>query len=183
MARTLVWVGAGVSFVTLLASGLSHVARPRSLAQDLAAHGLSLSTANRVRRLLPFTELALVGYLGLAIASADSRTLGFALGGAGLLFSLVTAYASTRVRARPGVPCGCGILDAPLSRWVVIRGGVLATIALVGSAATIGAADPSPAGALDAVLLGLCAATIAVGVWLIPGALYGLRVGSVSRAR
>lgn len=165
--------------LVLLASGWAHARHPRALADGLAAHRLvpeGLRTP--LARVLTGGEL-LLGVAGLFAAVTGMLPVAVVVATAtALLFWAMTAYLLVARRSAPsGVPCACGLGDAPLGPWVTARAIALALLATVvgasaGLAVAAGASGWGFVGRpVDQVVILCCAAlTLAIGLGLLPAA-------------
>lgn len=165
--------------LVLLASGWAHVRDPRALAGGLAAHGV-VPTALRtpLARVLTGVEV-LLGLVGLGAALTGQLTLAVAAAAAtALLFLAMTGYLLAARRSAPsGVPCACGLGDAPLGPWVTARAiGLAALAAVAATSAGLALAARSAVWGfsgrpLDQLVVLACAAlALAIGLGLLPAA-------------
>ncbi len=164
--------------LVLLASAWSHVRDPRALIAGLGAHGLvPVRLRTPMARVLTATELAL-GVAGLAAALTGLLVVAVVAAAAcTLLFLAMSGYLLAARRSAPaGVPCACGLGDAPLGPWVTARALILAGLAAVvaGSAAVALASADAGAWGLagrpvdEAVVLVCAALALAIAVALLP---------------
>lgn len=165
--------------LVLLASAWSHVRRPRELASGLAAHRV-LPPGLRTPLALALTAVEVV----LGVAALGAALLGFlplavaAGAAAAVLFLLMAGYLLVARRVAPaGVPCACGLGDAPLGPWVTVRALALAALAAVAAgSATLALSAPAPAWGLtgrpldQVVVLASAAVALALGLGLLPAA-------------
>lgn len=142
-----------------LASACAKLAKPRQFAATVDSYMLVPSdTALAVGTALATVEL-LAGLTLLGITPLPQQ-LGLACVGA-LLLAYAAAMGINLHRGRTGLGCGCsglGRADAPISRAMVWRNLLLATVALVFTAAPdthVGAAWPDYLSAAPAVITSL----------------------------
>ena len=169
---TLILYLAGVvPALLLLVAGVSHLAHPTSLADDLRQQGLVPRRAVAATTVaLPVVEVA----LGLAVVAAVhgwTTVPGTApLAGTAALYAAFACYTVTLLRRRDGrgVPCGCAATGADVTGVVPLRAATLACLAL-GALMTSPSASAWPAPEL--LMAGLATATFTVLLWTLPSAL------------
>jgi hypothetical protein len=168
----------GACGLVLLAGGLGHARHPAATRATVAAHGvLPRSGTTFVGTALPAVEIILGAALLIAIASGSdvvARWLGMV---AAVLFAGFTAYLVRALQAGSGgMPCACGVGEAPLGPWTAIRAGLLALMAAVGAVAPLGVPPGQRPGA-QIIVLCCAAVALAVGISVLPAARANLEVG------
>ncbi|WP_109472737.1 MauE/DoxX family redox-associated membrane protein [Ornithinimicrobium cavernae] len=132
----------GTVGLVLVAASAGHLRSPGALRDGLRAHGVLPGTVHGpVARVLGPVE-ALLGGAALVTALTGAPpgvTLAVSMPSA-LLLLLLTGYLWQVLRVTAGrvVPCACGLGDAPVSPSAVLRGGILAVLAVVGGTTAAG---------------------------------------------
>ena len=170
----------GACGLVLLAGGVAHARRPAATRASVAGHGVLPRAGTEVVGVaLPAVEMVLGAMLLIAVAwGSEQVARGLGLGAA-VLFAGFTAYLLRALReGSAGMPCACGVGEAPLGPWTVMRAGLLALIATVGAAAPLGV-PPGDRPAAQLIVLGCAAVALAVGVSVLPAARANLEVGGL----
>lgn len=162
----------------LAASAIGHLRAPRRFAALLRTHGvLPRSLSGAAAGVLIALELVVSGAL-LTGLLAGPGLIRWASAAASLLCAGFAVYLHRVSRHHPGgVPCGCGLGEAPAGLWTTLRAALLALLALCS------ALWPTPPAELTAPqLVTVALATIAlsialVGLPLARGSLTRVQVG------
>lgn len=115
-------VGAYACGFVLIPVGLSHLLDRHVLRDALNKQGMvPPALRSVVSSLVPSAELS----LGVALAVGQFTEFSSVVSAAGsascMLFLAFAAYLRVLIRTRPGVPCGCGGKDEPVSSWTTVR--------------------------------------------------------------
>lgn len=178
MSVALLAVGA----IVLVVSGVSHVRDRVESRATLDRHAVLPTSVRRPSAvLLPALQLA----LGLALLGAivtGAQTASVRLGGVASALFLVFAlylHLAARKPGAAGAPCGCGLGEAPLGVWVVVRAVLFAALSAVGAAgvATTNGLDATTAGGLagaagvaEAIVSVAAVASLVVAISVLPAA-------------
>lgn len=132
----------GACGLVLLSAAISHLRSPQALRRGLLAHRvLPADTHAPVSVVLGPLE-AVLGLAALIVAltgASSGVALGVSVPIAGL-FVLLTLYLAQVLRVTAGqvVPCACGLGEAPVSQSAILRGGILAGMAVLGGVSAQG---------------------------------------------
>lgn len=135
-------VAAGVPLGILLAAGLSHLRRLRTLEANLAAHGLLRPALVQPASIALVAAEVLVGAGGIVAYFAGARAVaGRLLVAAALVFLAFAVYATIVLRVRPGATCGCAYADGPISALIPIRAVALGAVSLAAALDPVSMSD------------------------------------------
>ncbi|XVX21407.1 MauE/DoxX family redox-associated membrane protein [Actinomycetota bacterium] len=157
--------------LVLVASGLSHLRDLAVLRRGMREHGVLPESIHAPAAIaLTAAELVLAAALAFGLVVGSSGVTRLAAAGAAALFAAFTAYLLLALR-RPGaaaLPCACGLGDAPLGLWTVVRAALLAALAVIGAVWVPAAAGTLALPQLAVVLL--ATVSLAIGIGLLPAA-------------
>lgn len=184
MSAALLAVGA----VVLVFSGAAHLRDRAALGVVMARHRVLPAGLRRLTSAaLPVLQLAL-GLALLVTIGAGASGASFALGlGAAALFLAFALYLhrASRAPGAAGMPCGCGVGEAPLGVWVVARALLLAVLSGAGAIGGVtmtenplaGAGSAGADGAVRVVVSAAAVLALVVAISVLPAARAMPRVG------
>ena len=166
--------------LVLVAAGALHAADRRAFAaalrrQRLWPHGVEATVAWAVIVAeVAIGAAALAGVIA-AVTGGSTALAAAALAAAACLLGAYAAYTTILLRVRPGAPCACAAVDAPVSPGVPARA---LALALVAGALARGQSELATLGLAywEVALTVLSAASFAVLLLALPSALAGLRI-------
>ncbi|USQ80063.1 hypothetical protein NF556_21165 [Ornithinimicrobium faecis] len=163
----------GAVGLVMVAASLSHLRSPEALRRGLRAHQVLPERLHTpVSRVLGPLE-AVLGAAALVVALTGAPLgaallIGMPLAGLSLALALYL-WQVLRVTAGQVVPCACGLGEAPVSQSAVLRGGILAVLAVAGATTANGwAVHTAPAAEIFVALAAML--VLALATALLPAA-------------